>query len=459
MLQFPKDFIWGTSTSAYQIEGAWNKDGKGPSVWDAFCTIPGRTHKGESAQVTCDHYHRYKEDIQLMKAMGLKVYRFSISWSRIMPTGRGKINEEGIKFYSDLVDECLANGIEPWAALNHFDLPLALEFELDGWTNPQVQDLFADYAEVCFQRLGDRIKTWITFNEAWVVAMLCYGLGIFAPGKTSNSLPYQAGHNLLLAHAKAYRVYDEKFRPTQKGKIGITNNCDWREPLTDSQADKDAAQRALEFFFGWMTDPIFFGDYPQSMIERVKERLPRFTPEESALIKGSTDFIGLNHYTTFMAEHVSENLKASMPYSNSGIAEDQDVNLSTRPQWEITDMKWPVVPEGLYKMLKWIDERYDRPIIYITENGCAVPDKVENGQVNDTRRINYLEGYISNCHKAMKEGVDVRGYFVWSFLDNFEWTLGYQMRFGLHYIVPETLERIPKASAKWFKKVIEQNGF
>jgi beta-galactosidase len=458
MITFPNDFVWGTSTSAYQIEGAWNQDGKGPSVWDAFCTIPGKIANGESGQIACDHYNRYKEDVQLMKSLGMKAYRFSVSWSRVMPTGRGEINQEGLKFYSDLVDELLANGIEPWVSLNHFDLPLALELELDGWLSPELPDLFADYARICFEHLGDRVRNWITFNESWVVAMLSYGHGIFAPGKKSDSHPYLAGHHLLLAHAKAYRVYDDEFRHKQKGRIGITNNCDWREPLTDSQADKEAAQRSLEFYLGWTTDPIFFGKYPHSMVERVGDRLPRFTAKESALLKGSADFIGLNTYNTFTAADATGKAINTSPHANSGIAEDQDVNLSANPKYEVTDMNWPVNPEGVYKLLKWIDERYDKPVIYITENGCAFSDKIENGAINDVKRINYLNGYITNIHKAIQDGINIRGYFVWTLMDNFEWSSGYQMQFGLCYIDRNTLERTPKASAYWYRDVIEKNG-
>jgi beta-galactosidase len=458
MLEFPKDFVWGTSTSAYQIEGAWNSDGKGPSVWDAFCLIPGKIAKGETGQVACDHYNRYKEDVQLMKQLGIKVYRFSVSWSRVMPAGRGQVNEAGFKFYSDLVDELLANGIEPWISLNHFDLPLALELELDGWLSSQLPDLFADYARLCYERLGDRVKNWITFNESWVVAMLCYGQGIFAPGKVSNALPYLAGHHLLLAHAKAYMVYDDEFRYKQKGRVGITNNCDWREPLTDSDADKEAAQRSLEFYFGWFTDPIFFGKYPRSMVERVGDRLPRFSPQESAMLKGSVDFIGLNHYNTFFAADSGGDQKQSSPYANGGILEDQDVNLTANPQHELTDMNWPVVPEGVHKLLKWIADRYNNPVIYITENGCAFPDKLENGEINDEKRINYFKGYIANCHKAIHDGVNLKGYFIWSLMDNFEWSSGYKMKFGICHVDMQTLKRTPKASALWYKKVIEKNG-
>jgi beta-glucosidase/6-phospho-beta-glucosidase/beta-galactosidase len=394
-----------------------------------------------------------------MKSLEIKVYRFSIAWSRVMPTGRDIVNEAGMKFYSDLVDELLTNGIEPWISLNHFDLPLALEFELDGWLSPKLPELFEQYAEVCFEKLGDRVKNWITFNESWVVAMLGYGQGIFAPGKVSDSLPYLAGHHLLLAHARAYRLYEKKFRPIQKGKIGITNNCDWREPLTQSQDDKDAAQRSLEFYFGWFTDPVFFGNYPQSMIDRVGERLPRFTAEESAMLKGSADFIGLNHYNTFNASDAKGVVSKSSPYANGGILEDQDVNLSANPEHELSDMNWPVVPEGMYKLLQWIDKRYSHPVIFITENGGAFPEEKSNGKVGDERRRKYFEGYLTWCHKALQDGVDVRGYFVWSLMDNFEWASGYKMRFGICHVNRDTLERTPKASAFWYRDVISNNGF
>jgi beta-galactosidase len=457
-MKFPEGFIWGTSTSAYQIEGAWRQDGKGPSVWDAFCLIPGKIENGDTGEVACDHYNRFREDVQLMRSLGIKVYRFSVSWSRIMPQGRGMVNEEGVKFYSDLIDELLANEIEPWISLNHFDLPLALELEFDGWLNPSMPGYFEAYAKVCFERFGDRVKNWITFNESWVVAMLCYGLGIFAPGKVSNSGPYLAGHHMLLSHGRAYRLYDQHFRPYQNGRIGITNNCDWREPLTQSPEDIAAAQRALEFYFGWFTDPLFFGSYPQSMVERVGERLPQFTAEESEMLKGSADFIGLNHYNSFDASDANGNLTKSSPYANGGIGEDLGVNLTPNPDHELTDMNWPVAPEGLHKLLKWIDQRYNRPVIYITENGAAFPDKLENGEVNDVKRVNFFEGYLTNCHKAIQDGVDVRGYFIWSFMDNFEWSSGYKMCFGICHIDWKTLKRTPKSSAYWYRDVIARNG-
>ena len=246
ILHFPENFTWGAATSSYQIEGAHNLDGKGPSIWDAFCAIPGKVHKGQTGNIACDHYHRMEEDVFLMKQMGLKAYRFSISWPRILPTGRGKVNRQGIEFYSKLIDLLLKNGIQPWVTLYHWDLPLALQFEEDGWLGHSIADAFAKYADVCFEHFGDRVKNWITINEAWVVAMLGYGQGVFAPGRTSNSEPYLAGHNLLRAHARAVQVYREKYQSSQRGRIGMSNNCDWREPLTGSPADLETPRLRLE---------------------------------------------------------------------------------------------------------------------------------------------------------------------------------------------------------------------
>ena len=457
MNTFPKDFIWGTATSSYQIEGAATKDGKGPSIWDAFSSIPGRTHRGETGTVACDHYHRFKEDIQLMKAMGVHAYRFSISWPRVMPTGKGKVNEVGIQFYSDVIDALIEAGIEPWITLYHWDLPLALQLEEDGWLSSSIPDYFAAYAELCFERFGDRVKNWITLNEPWVIAILGHGQGTFAPGRISNEEPYLTGHQLILAHAKAVELYRTKYSH-QNGQIGITNNCDWREPLTDSEPDKAAAERALQFFLAWFADPIYKGDYPKVMKERLGDRLPSFTSEEKQLIKGSSDFFGLNHYTTMYASHYDGPKKTQSVYGNGGISQDQDVDLSLDRKWEKTLMHWAVVPWGCRKLLEWIDQRYDSPPIYITENGCAYPDTIENGVVNDQNRIDYYNGYLKACQEAIQNGVNLKGYFAWSFMDNFEWASGYDKRFGLHYVDFETLERIPKQSALWFRQVIQKNG-
>jgi beta-glucosidase len=455
---FPKDFIWGAATSAYQIEGGHDGDGRGPSIWDAFAAIPGKTHRGEDGRRACDHYHRYADDVALMKALGLKAYRFSISWPRLQPTGRRKINKAGIAFYDRLIDVLLENEITPWVTLYHWDLPLALQLEQDGWLNPEMPAFFAEYAALCFEYFGDRVKHWLTLNEAWVAAILGYAQGIFAPGRISLEEPYRAGHHLLLAHSAAVQVYRQKYQPTQKGLIGMANNCDWREPATDHDIDKDAAQRALEFFLGWFADPVYTGDYPETMRSRLGDRLPTFTDQEAQDLKGSIDFFGLNHYTTALTEYCDDPTGKTPVYLNGGITEDQDIRLFNAPDWDQTAMEWGIVPWGCRKLLHWIDSRYDHPPIVITENGSAFDDEMENGQVNDQRRIDFLAGYITECQRAIAEGVDLRGYFVWSLLDNFEWALGYTKRFGIHHVNFATQERTPKASAKWYAEVIGLNG-
>lgn len=450
---FPPDFIWGGATSSYQIEGAWMEGGKGPSIWDVFCMIPGKVANFENGNMACDHYHRIKEDVALMKSLGLQAYRFSISWPRILPAGRGQENQQGIDFYNSLIDELLANDIVPWVTLYHWDLPAALEFELDGWVGEEISNAFAAYAEVCFKHFGDRVKNWITINEAWVVAILGYGHGIFAPGKKSNDLPYLAGHQLIKAHAKAVDIYRKFYQTEQKGQIGITNNCDWREPLTTDPKDQEAAQRALEFFLAWFADPIYKGDYPDVMKKNLGHRLPSFTDEEKKLIKGSSDFFGLNHYTTMMAADATEQPVDGFVYGNGGLSEDQLVNLSVSPEWKMTAMQWAIVPWGCRKLLHWIADRYDNPPIYITENGCAFDDQVIDGKVNDTDRIDFFKSYLNEIGIAIESGVQVKGYFIWSLMDNFEWALGYGKRFGITY-VDEKLNRIPKASAWWYRDLI-----
>lgn len=457
-MSFPKNFIWGAATSAYQIEGGYEAGGRGPSIWDAFTAIPGKTHEGEDGRQACDHYHCYPGDVALMKAIGLKAYRFSISWSRIFPYGHSEISLEGVNFYDRLIDELLAGGITPWVTLYHWDLPLALQMEKDGWLNPELPRYFADYADICFERFGDRVKHWITINESWVVAMLGYGQGVFAPGRTSRVEPYLVGHHLLNAHAAAVDVYRGDYQSRQNGQIGISNNCDWREPASDSEKDKAAAERALEFFLGWFADPIYKGSYPESMVARLGDRLPKFTDREAGRLKGSSDFFGLNHYTTMYAAHSQGASEEGSVYGNGGIAEDQDVALSVDPEWETTAMQWSIVPWGCRKLLHWIDARYEHPPIVLTENGCAFDDELKDGAVNDQRRIDFLTGYIGECENAISEGVDLRGYFLWSFMDNFEWALGYSKRFGIHHVDFATQTRTPKASGKWYAEVIRLNG-
>jgi beta-glucosidase len=457
-MKFPQDFIWGSATSSYQIEGAVQEGGKGPSIWDAFSHIPGKTLNGDTGDIACDHYHKMEEDVAMMAKMGLKAYRFSIAWPRIQPDGQGKSNPEGIAFYSRLIDALLSHGIEPWITLYHWDLPIALEMEHDGWRNPRMADFFRRYAEICFEHFGDRVKNWITLNEPWVVAICGYGLGVFAPGRKSQDEPYLVGHNLLRAHAYTVDTYRQKFQPDQGGRIGISNNCDWREPYSDSEADRQAAQRAVEFFLGWFADPVFLGDYPAVMRERLGERLPAFSPEDAKMIKGSSDYFGLNHYTTHYAAYSKGGIDSGQAQDNGGMVEDQDIVLRSDPAWKKTDMGWNVVPWGCQKLLEWIHNRYGAPEIILTENGCAYDDEPVNGVVNDTRRINYYREYIKACHAALENGVNLKGYFAWSLLDNFEWSFGYGKRFGLTHIDYKTLVRTPKNSFLWYRDVIVKNG-
>ena len=458
MLKFPDGFVWGAATSSFQIEGAWREDGKGLSIWDAFTHTPGKIADGDTGNTAADHYRRFREDVALMADLGLDAYRFSISWPRIQPTGYGEPNLEGLAFYSTLVDTLLDHGITPWVTLYHWDLPLTLQLEHDGWLNPRMAEFFRDYARICFEHLGDRVKHWITLNEPWVMAILGHGLGTFAPGRASNSEPYRAGHEMLRAHGAAAELYRREFQPHQGGVIGMANNCDWREPLTDSAEDRAAAERSLEFYLGWFADPLYHGDYPATMRQRIGDRLPVFSDEDINRIQGSADFFGLNHYTTMMVAHTEGGSRESEAASNAGLTEDQDIALSAHPSWETTAMGWPIVPQGCRKLLQWIDARYGHPEIIITENGCAVDDKWTGGIVNDAERIAYLQGYIAACHEAIERGVNLKGYFVWSLLDNFEWALGYTKRFGLHYVHYPTGTRIAKASAAWYRETIERNG-
>lgn len=454
---FPDGFLWGSATSSYQIEGGWDADGKGASVWDAFCREPGRVVNGDSGDVACDHYHRWRDDVALMAEMGLKVYRFSISWPRILPQGRGAVNEAGVRFYSDLIDELIAHDIIPWVTLYHWDLPLALEEELGGWLHADLAEIFSEYARVCFDRLGDRVKHWATFNEPWCAAMLSYGNGMLAPGHVSNTEPYVVAHNLLRAHGKTVALYRQKFQLEQNGCIGITNNGEWREPLTASPEDQAAAQRSIEFFLGWFADPVYFGDYPAVMRERLGDRLPVFTDEERAQLKGSSDYFGLNHYSTLFAAEPS-GVDASAVAGNGGASADQGVTLSADESWKKTAMGWNVVPWGCKKLLQWIDERYEHPEIYITENGSAWEDEIHDGIVNDTDRIEFMQDYLLACHEAIENGVRLKGYFAWSLLDNFEWAQGFGKRFGLIYVDYETQERTTKSSAKWYRNLMDQNA-
>lgn len=456
---FPKDFVWGAATASYQIEGAVNEGGRGASIWDAFSKTPGKVQGGDTGDVACDHYHRFRDDVSLMKELGLKAYRFSIAWPRIQPDGKGEAHEEGLAFYNQLIDCLLEHDIEPWVTLYHWDLPLALQVEHDGWLNREIVDRFSIYARICFAAFGDRVKNWTTLNEPWCSSVLGHGIGMHAPGRVDDNEPYVAAHHLILAHARAVQVYRDEFFATQAGQIGIVNNSDFRFPLTDQADDRAAAERAMEFFLGWFADPIWKGDYPAVMRARLGERLPKFTAAEKVLIKGSSDYFGLNHYASMLvSQPESERGCVEQVAGNGGMIEDLWVDFHVDPAWQLTQMEWPIVPEGCREMLKWIDARYDHPPIYITENGCAVDEPDRETGVNDVARRDFLNGYLTECRAAIQHGVDLRGYFAWSFLDNFEWSWGYERRFGIVRVDYETLERTPKLSALWYRAVVESNG-
>eukprot|EP00058_Branchiostoma_floridae_P022660 XP_002608150.1 hypothetical protein BRAFLDRAFT_90436 [Branchiostoma floridae] len=469
---FPDDFIWSTATASYQIEGAWNVDGKGESIWDRFSHTPGKVDRGDTGDVACDSYNKYREDVQLMKAMGLKYYRFSLSWPRIFPDGTvaGGVNQAGVDYYNNVIDELLANGITPMVTLYHWDLPQALQDRYGGWVNEALVDHFNDYADFVFQTFGDRVRYWITFNEPWVVCFLGYGTGGNAPGiQDPGNSTYLCGHTILKAHAEAWNTYDTTYRGSQQGQISITLNCDWPEPRDpDSPSDVAAADRYIQFYIGWFAHPIYStgGDYPAAMKDIIREkslaeglqesRLPQFTPAEIDRIKGTGDFFGLNHYTARIIQNRVD------PTDTPGYSNDRNLSESTAPEWPRAASEWLyVVPWGLRRLLKFIKLNYGDPDVYITENGRSDHDE-QPPITEDADRICYYMGYIDEVLKAIEvDGVKVRAYTAWSLMDNFEWSRGYTERFGLHYVnfTDPSRPRVPKESAGFYSDIIANNGF
>ncbi|KAJ5561770.1 Glycoside hydrolase family 1 [Penicillium sp. DV-2018c] len=467
------DFFHGYATAATQIEGAWNKDGKGPSIWDTFGHTPGKILDGSTADDAVRSYDFYREDVALMKSYGVNAYRFSLSWSRIIPLGgrNDPVNEKGIKYYSDLIDELLRNNITPFITLFHWDTPQALQDRYGGMLNQKEYTAdFVRYARVCFEHFGDRVKHWITYNEPGIVTTLGYAEGAHAPGRSSfrernaggdsSTEPFIVGHTQLLSHAHAVRLYREDFQPQQRGTIGITLHGNWSEPWDEEDArDQEAAQRALEFEIGWFADPIYkTGDYPASMRAQLGDRLPRFTEEESKLVLGSSEFYGMNTYTTFFVKHRDAEADIN---DYKGNVEVKDENKQGIPRGEETDTAWlRAAPGGFRKLLNWIYQRYQTPI-YVTENGTtAKGETAPTAEVfNDEFRIRFFEGYVGNSlARAVKEdGVDVRSYFAWTLNDNWEWAAGYTDRFGCTFIDYETEEktRYPKQSAYYLEKLFK----
>ncbi|KAL6652542.1 hypothetical protein ACP70R_011467 [Stipagrostis hirtigluma subsp. patula] len=472
---FPEGFIFGTASSAYQYEGAAMEGGRGPSIWDTFThQHPEKIADRSNGDVAVDSYHRYKEDVRLMKDMGMDAYKFSISWTRILPNGSlsGGINSQGVRYYNNLIDELLLKGVQPFVTLFHWDSPQALEDKYGGFLSPNIVNDFTDYAEVCFKEFGDRVKHWITFQEPWNFCSSGYASGTAAPGRCSpwekgncstgdsGREPYTVCHHQLLSHAKTVRLYKLKYQAIQKGNIGITLLSNWFVPFSHSKSDDDAARRALDFMLGWFMDPLTRGDYPLSMRALVGNRLPQFTKEQSELLQGAFDFIGLNYYTANYAEDLRPSNGLNISFNS-----DSQVNLTSVrngvPIGPRAASPWLYIyPQGFRELLLYIKENYGNPTIYITENGI---DEFNNKSLSlqealkDDTRIDFYHEHLLALLSAIRDGANVVSYFVWSLLDDFEWENGYTVRFGIHFVdYNDGLKRYPKNSAYWFREFLQK---
>lgn len=437
-MAIPKDFLWGTATASYQIEGGGLTEGRGESIWDRFSHTPGKVKNGDTGDVACDHLHRYKEDVALMSDIGINAYRFSIAWPRVIPQGTGATNEAGLDFYDRLVDELLAHKIQPYATLYHWDLPQALQ-DQGGWANPDSPKWFAEYTELITRRLGDRIRSWITLNEPWCVSILGNLWGVHAPGIRDASTAFMVAHQLNLAHGEAMRI----IRTNCPGvPAGTTLNLTPGTAKSDSAAD----QEALRIYDGmtnrWFLDPVFKGEYPEDMFAPLASALEGIDLDEVKSAAEPMDFLGINYYTRSIVQWDD-----SSPLRFSPVR-SQDA--------QFTAMDWEIYPEGLTNLLTRISREYQPNEIYITENGAAFDDPApENGVVHDPQRVEYLRQHFKAVDAAIEQGAPVKGYFVWSFMDNFEWAEGYDKRFGIVHVNYETQERTPKDSALYLKQVIQ----
>ena len=441
-MSFPADFVWGAATAAFQIEGATTADGRGESIWDRFASTPGKVYNGDTGEPACEHYYRWREDLDLIASLGIRAYRFSISWPRIQPTGRGPVNASGIDFYRRLVEGLLERGIAPLATLYHWDLPQALEDE-GGWASRDVVGRFAEYAELVFDGLGDLVTEWTTHNEPWVTSFLGYAHGTKAPGATDWARAIAASHHVLLSHGTVVRAFRETGR---RGRIGITLDLTVAQPAGDGEADRAAARRLDGYHNRWFLDPVFRGAYPADMLvhyDRHAGPLDAIRDGDLDTIAAPIDYLGVNFYRPNL-------VAASDDGSLLGLREvPQDA--------ATTGMGWPVVPEALTTLLVNLKRDYGDVPLLITENGAAYEDRTNGADVvEDPSRVAYIRSHLEAVERALAEGVDVRGYYVWSLLDNFEWEHGYSQRFGIVYVDFETQRRIPKRSALWYRDRIRQ---
>ncbi|WP_239952122.1 GH1 family beta-glucosidase [Dyella terrae] len=441
-MAFPPGFHWGAATSAYQIEGSPLADGAGPSIWERFAHTPGMMANGDTGDVACDHYRRYKDDVQLMRALGLQGYRFSIAWARVLPEGTGRINPKGVDFYSRLVDELLENGIEPNATLFHWDLPAALD-DRGGWLNRDSANWFAEYASVMYKALDDRVKRWSTLNEPWVVTDGGYLHGKLAPGHRSKYEAPIATHNLMRASGAGIQAY----RALGKHEIGVVFNIEPKYPASNSPDDIAATARAHAYMNEQFADPALLGSYPPELKEIFGPAWPDFPEDDFKLTKQKVDYVGINYYTRAVVKNDPE------AYPLKAVPVRQ-------PNVTHTETGWEVYEQGFTDTLTWFKQRYGNIPLYITENGSAFydPPVAEGDVVEDPLRTSYLRKHLQAVHHAIQQGVDIRGYYAWSLLDNLEWSLGFAKRFGLYHVDFATQKRTPKATAKFYTKVIESNG-
>lgn len=454
MRQFPHNFLWGAATAAYQVEGAASEDGRGLSIWDTFSHTPGKTDNGDTGDVACDMYHRYPADVALMKGLGIKAFRLSISWSRLFPNGDEVREERGFAFYDNLINELLSQGITPYITLYHWDLPQALE-DKGGWRSRETVTAFGKYAAAVAEHFGDRVKHFAPINEPWCVAWLGHGLGVHAPGISDRPTAFKVAHHTVIAHATAVNAMRAVRSDLKIGPVLNQANYPADDPSDPNQAHASAILDAVQN--RWWMDAIFYGKYPQILVDEFGEEfLDAILPGDMELAQTKNDWLGINYY--FDTRVGASDSAKTVEFDNSAFL---GLTIDSTPRGDLTDMGWPITPEGLTNMLvRWQKEFGNRlPQIFITENGCAYPDGPDaTGKINDLRRISYLDKHLNALLDAIGQGVNLGGYFQWSLLDNFEWSLGYQKRFGIVFVDYESQKRTPKESAYWYSNVIKDNS-